>query len=666
MSRTALAETARIIRGLAADGVQKANSGHPGLPLGCAELGASLYGELLSHDPKAPQWPNRDRFILSAGHGSMLQYACLHLAGYKVTLDDLKAFRQWGSCTPGHPEFGHTEGVECTTGPLGQGIANAVGMALGAKIKARRFNTPEHTLIDHHVVALCGDGCLMEGISYEATSLAGHLGLDNLILIYDANQISLDAALDKSFTENVKLRFESMGWAVEAIDGHDLGAIASSYAASQKRLGKPSLIIARTVIGKGAPTKSGSHKVHGSPLGDEEIKKMKESLGLPAEAFYVSPEARAYFEGRRQQWESSRRAWEATFSAWRLKNPSLAKQWDEEHDLKVSVSSADLPSFPVGKTVATRKASQEILQALAAKIPNFIGGSADLGCSNLTNLDAYPDIQAGKFEGRNIYYGVREHAMGAVSNGLSLYGGFIPFCATFLVFADYLRPAIRLAALTARKVIYVFTHDSYMVGEDGPTHQPVETLAGLRSIPGLTVYRPADANETAQAYLDALSLKGPAVLALTRQNVTTLPETAALAAGNVSKGGYVIRREAAGKRIDHVLLATGSEVELALKASELLSAKGLNVRVVSLPSFERFEAQAEGYRSEVLGDDSVKRWAIEAQVSFGWHKYTGPSGGCITLDRFGACAPGEVLREKFGFTPEKVAEKILASCAKRA
>jgi len=654
-----LKETAHIIRGLSADAVQKANSGHPGLPLGCAELGAALYGYLLSHDSQASDWPNRDRFILSAGHGSMFLYSCLHLSGYKVSLDDLKNFRQWESKTPGHPEYGDTDGVEVTTGPLGQGMANAVGMALASKIKEGQYNSSEHTIVDHQVVALAGDGCMMEGISYEACSLAGHLKLNNLTVIYDSNDISLDAPTSVSFTEDVTKRYEAFGWAVETIDGHDIEQIVNAYQTSRERRDKPSLIIAKTTIGKGSPNKQGSEKSHGAPLGDDEVTLMKNEIGLPEEAFYVSDSVKKFMSAQQHIGSEKRREWEGTFAAWRRANPDKAQLWDDAHSGQLPESiEADLPEFEVGKAIASRVSSSQVLQTLGKSIPWLIGGSADLSCSNNTNLNFSKHIQAGSFSERNIYYGVREHAMGAICNGMSLYGGILPFCATFLVFADYLRPSIRLAALMKQKVLFVFTHDSFNVGEDGPTHQPVETVASLRIIPGLNTYRPADANEVKYSYLDALRANGPSAFAFSRQGLTTLSETAAKAKEGVPRGAYVLK-EGSSSELNLILLASGSEVELALKAAEALEAKGKSTRVVSVPSFEKFDVQDEAYRSSVLASTSAKRWAIEAQVSFGWHKYIGSEGGCISMERFGASAPGGVLQEKFGYTVDKVVEKIM-------
>jgi transketolase len=653
-----LVESARIIRGLSVDAIQKANSGHPGLPLGCAEIGASLYGFLLNHDPGCPSWPNRDRFILSAGHGSMLLYSCLHLSGYSLSLEDLKNFRQWGSRTPGHPEFRHTEGVECTTGPLGQGIANGVGMALGARIKADRYNTKDHPLIDHQVVVLCGDGCLMEGISYEALSLAGHLSLDNFILIYDSNDISLDAPTRVSFTENMEERFTSMGFHVVTVDGHDIQAFAGAYQEARLREASPTVIVAKTIIGKGSPNKAGTQKCHGAPLGEEEVKLLKEGISLPEEPFYVSETVKDFFRKQAAVGCEKREAWEALFRDWKENHPALYSRWCSDHDFQVPADLHDtLPDFETGQSLATRKSSQIILQELARKIPHLIGGSADLSCSNLSRLEAYDDIQKKAFAGRNIFFGVREHAMGAIVNGLSYYGGFLPFCATFLVFADYLRPAIRLAALTNRKVFYVLTHDSFMVGEDGPTHQPVETIASLRAIPGLTTYRPADANEVKAAYVDALSVKGPVAFCLTRQNVETLETTAEHAREGVSRGAYVVKQETLPE-LQHVIFASGSEVALAIGVADEIEKRGQGCRVISVPSFEKFFQSPLSYQNKILSVNAKKRWALEAQVPFGWHRFVGLQGEVIAMEGFGSSAPGKILQEQYGFTVAKVLERI--------
>jgi transketolase len=654
-----LEATAKIIRGLAADAVQKANSGHPGLPLGCAEIGASLYGHLLSHDPSQPLWPNRDRFVLSAGHGSMFLYSCLHLSGYDVSLDDLKNFRQWASKTPGHPEYGDTEGVEVTTGPLGQGVTNAVGMALASKIQQENFNTKEHPIIDHQILALTGDGCMMEGISYESCSLAGHLKLDNLTVIYDANDISLDAPTSVSFTEDVSKRFEGFGWNVVTIDGHDIEAFIKSYEEAKNQSDRPSLIIAKTTIGKGAPNKQGSEKAHGAPLGDDEIALMKKEIGLPDESFYVSDEVKEFMAAQKEKGAAKRKEWEKTFEAWKKANPEKATLWQQAQEGVLPANLEEsLPDFETGKALASRVSSAQVLQCLGENIPYLIGGSADLSCSNNSNLNFSKHIQADDFSQRNIYFGVREHAMAAICNGMAVYGGILPFCATFLVFADYMRPSIRLAALMQLKVLFVFTHDSFNVGEDGPTHQPVETVASLRVIPGLTNYRPADANEVKYSYLDALGLKGPSTLSFSRQGLTTMGETADKAKEGVSRGAYILK-EGSKPELDVMLLASGSEVGLCLEAAKVLEEKGKSTRVVSMPSFEKFDAQDKNYQEGVLNSETAVYWAVEAQVEFGWHKYIGREGQTICMTGFGASAPGAVLQEKFGFTVDQVVARVL-------
>ena len=544
--------------------------------MGCADIGSVLWSKHLKHNPADAQWINRDRFVLSAGHGSMFIYSLLHLFGYDVSTDDLKNFRQLGAKTPGHPEFGHTEGVETTTGPLGAGISNAVGMALAAKIQGEKFNTEEHTVIDSNVYAICGDGCLMEGVAAEAASTAGHLGLDNLVLVYDSNSITIEGSTDLAFTEDVAMRFRAYGWEVIEADGHDLSSICASLTLAKKS-DKPVIIIATTVIGKGSPTKAGTHKVHGAPLGADEVSAFREAV-LGGEPFDVSETTKAFCAETAAAGAAAQAEWQLTFDAWSAANPELRKEFDQwqNHELPTEFS---FPEFPVGEKVASRKSSHGVLNSLAAQVPFLLGGSADLDCSNLTRLDAEGDINKGEFAGRNLHFGVREHGMGGIVNGMINFGGMRVYCSTFLVFSDYMRPAIRLAALMKTPAIYVFTHDSFFVGEDGPTHQPVEHKAALECIPGLTVLRPADANEVKAAWEVAIrKTDGPTALLMSRQNLTTLEETVE---NDVAKGAYIAKTES-GDSIDVILMASGSEVELAVAAAKNLEAQGKSVRVVSV------------------------------------------------------------------------------------
>jgi transketolase len=645
---------ANSIRGLAADTVEKANSGHPGMPLGSADLAAVLYSEVMKHDPSTPNWPDRDRFVLSAGHGSALLYTVLHLTGYDVSLDELKRFRQLGSITPGHPEYGITPGVETTTGPLGQGIANAVGMALAERMLAARFNRPDYEIVDHYTYAISGDGCLMEGVSAEASSLAGTLGLGKLIVIYDANSITIEGSTDLAFKEDVAQRYLAYGWQVLQIDGHDYEQILQALEKAKAETSKPTLIVAQTVMAKGCLGLEGSHKAHGAPLGREKIAAMKECLHLPTEDFQVADEVYAYFAEKRGLWQKTRQAWEEKFAAWSKKYPELRGEWDRVMQRELPADLAEsLPRFEVGTSGATRDIGGKVLNALAARLPELVGGSADLAPSTKTYLNDFSPIEAGNFEGRNLHFGIREHAMGAVLNGMSLHGGFRVFGSTFLVFSDYMRPPIRLAALMNQPVIFVFTHDSFYVGEDGPTHEPIEQVEALRVIPRLKTIRPADPNETAWAWLEALrNTQAPTALVLTRQKLPTLPGTSL---EGFKRGGYIIK-EATGQP-DLVILASGSEVSLAVSAAELLAAKGRNVRVVSVPCRETLLEQKEDYIQDLLGEGAL-RVAIEAGIGSGWYRLVGPLGLVISMKDFGESAPAEVLASEFGFTPEKVADKI--------
>jgi transketolase len=649
-----LAQASAQARGLAIDAVHQCSSGHLGLPLGAAEIGAVLYGAALVHNPDQPKWLNRDRFILSAGHGSMFLYTWLHLSGYDLPLAELENFRQLHSKTPGHPEFGETPGVEATTGPLGQGIANAVGYAVSAKMAAARFNTPEHTIFDQHIITLAGDGCMQEGVAMEAAAFAAHNALDNLILIYDANDVTLDAMAEKSQSENTAARFKAIGWDVQTLaDGHDLAAILKALNKAKKtRTARPQLIIAKTTIAKGIPEVQGTSKGHGEG-GAKFADAARAGLGLPADRrFHVSDEVRAYFAEHKKRLARAHKKWEKTYAAWRAANPDKAALLDSR-DIPVPTAGLleKIPAFPPEARLATRAAGKEILQPLAAALPLLVSGSADLYGSTLNYIAAAPDFDKNNHAGRNLRYGIREHAMAAISNGIAYDGLFRASCATFLVFADYARPAIRIAALARLPVTYLFTHDSIGVGEDGPTHQPVETISGLRVIPNLDIIRPADPEETAGAFAAALTREdGPTLLALTRQAVPLLNEIPAPARREgVLKGGYIALQETAP--LTHILLASGSELQHALTAARLL---GPGARVVSLPSFERFNRQPPEYRENVLPSACRKRVAIEAGVTGLWWQYVGLDGKVIGIDRFGISAPGGTVMKEFGLTPAAI------------
>jgi transketolase len=646
------------IRMLAVDAVEKAKSGHPGMPMGAAPMAYVLWTRFLKHSPANPQWPDRDRFVLSAGHGSMLLYSLLHLTGYDLPLEELQRFRQWGSRTPGHPEYRLTPGVETTTGPLGQGFANGVGMAIAEAFLAERFNRPGHAIVDHYTYAIVSDGDLMEGVASEAASLAGHLQLGKLIYLYDDNGISIDGPTDLAFTEQVGRRFEAYGWHVQEVeDGNDLRAIATAIKAAQAERVRPSLIIVHTHIAYGSPGKQDTAEAHGAPLGPEEVKRTKEFLGWPQEPlFYIPEEALAVFRqavARGRAWEAE---WQARLQAYGTEFPELAEEWQRTIRRELPPGwRASLPTFgPKDGAMATRVASGRVLNALAPVLPELIGGSADLTPSNNTYLRGGGEFDAKNRAGRNLHFGVREHAMGAILNGMALHGGVIPYGGTFLIFSDYVRPAIRLAALSEVPVIYVFTHDSVGLGEDGPTHQPVEHLAALRAIPQLTVIRPADANETAVAWRVALEHRqGPVALALTRQNLPVFDRAAMAAADGLERGAYVLV-DAPDGRPDIILIATGSEVALAVEARQRLAEQGIRARVVSMPSWELFERQPKAYRDEVLPPALSKRLAIEAGAPQGWHYYVGPEGAVLGLTRFGASAPGAVALENLGFNVANV------------
>jgi transketolase len=646
------------IRALTIDATQAAGDGHPGMPMGAATMGYALFRHAMHHDPSAPGWWNRDRYVQSAGHGSMLQYSLLHLTGYDLTIDDLRGYRQWGSRTPGHPEVGHTPGVETTTGPLGQGIATAVGMALAEAHLAARFNRDAFAVIDHFTYVIASDGDLMEGVASEASSLAGHLGLGKLIVLYDDNQISIDGPTAITFSEDVIARYRAYGWHVQHVDdGNDLAALLHAIARAQATPQQPSLIAVRTTIGYGSPKLAGTSKVHGSPLGSEEALASKAALGIDWEAFTVPDDVLAHYREAAVEGAEAHAGWRATWSAYEAAHPDLARELARAVHGELPEGLADhLPQWAVGGSVATRKASQATLHALAAQLPQLLGGSADLAGSNLTDLPGERAMAAGDYAGRTIHFGIREHGMAAIANGLALHGGLRPFVATFLVFADYLRPALRLSALMGQPVIYVMTHDSIGLGGDGPTHQPIETLASLRALPNLEVWRPADANETAAAWLAAIErVTGPTLLALSRQNLPILE----VPTGAAIQGGYVL---ADGD--DVALIATGSEVALALAAREQLAHAGIRARVVSLPCAERFAAQPPAYRAAVLPADLRARVVIEAQSPFGWERYAGDAGEIIGIDRFGASGPGDTLMKAFGFTPEAVVAAAHRSLAR--
>jgi transketolase len=651
------------IRMLAVDAVETAKSGHPGMPMGTAALAYVLWTRFLKHNPANPQWPDRDRFVLSAGHGSMLLYSLLHLTGYDLSLDELQHFRQWGSRTPGHPEYGMTPGVETTTGPLGQGFANGVGMAIAEAFLAAHFNQPGHSIVDHYTYAIVSDGDLMEGVASEAASLAGHLQLGKLIYLYDDNGISIDGPTDFTFTEDVGRRFQAYGWQVQEVsDGNDVAALDAALRRAQAETTKPSLIMVHTHIAYGSPGKQDTAEAHGAPLGAEEVKRTKDFFGWPQEStFYLPPEALAHFrhaEERGRAWEAE---WQRRFESYAVAHPELAAEWQRTLRRELPPGwETQLPSFKVTDgAMATRVASGRVLNAMAPTIPTLIGGSADLATSNNTLLRSAGEFGPHHRAGRNLYFGVREHGMGAILNGLAVHGGVIPYGATFLIFSDYLRPAIRLAALSELPVIYVFTHDSLGLGEDGPTHQPIEHLAALRAIPQLTVIRPADANETVVAWRVALThVHGPVALALTRQNLPIFDRTQLAAADGLERGAYILLEAEAGAP-ELILIATGSEVSLAVEAHQQLSRQGLRVRVVSMPSWELFDQQPQAYRDEVLPLGVSKRLAIEAGVPQGWRDYVGPQGDIIGLTRFGASAPGPVVLEKLGFNVAHVVERAL-------
>ncbi len=649
-----LAQAANQARGLAIDAVHKSSSGHLGLPLGCAEIGAVLYGHALVHNPDEPRWLNRDRFVLSAGHGSMFLYSWLHLSGYALSIEEVSNFRVLHSKTPGHPEFHETPGVECTTGPLGQGIGNSVGLAMSGQMAAARFNAPGHEIFNHHVICLAGDGCMQEGVAMEACEFAGHQGLDNLILIYDSNDVTLDAMADKTQSENTALRFKAMNWDVQTVAaGNDLEALLKAINKAKKtKTGKPQLIIARTLIAKGIPEVAGTSKGHGEG-GAKFADAARKSLGLPADKhFFVSDEVHAYFADHKKRLKRAYGKWKKVFAAWREAHPDKAALLDGAGKPPSAAHLlAKIPLFPADAKLATRAAGKDVLQPVAAELPLLISGSADLHGSTLNYIAADKDFDKTNRAGRNLRYGIREHAMASICNGVAYDGIFRASCATFLVFADYSRPAMRLAALSKLPVVYIYTHDSIGVGEDGPTHQPVETVSGLRVIPNLDVVRPADPEETAGAFAAAMErIDGPTLLALTRQAVPMLNDcTPHERRAGVLKGGYVLLQETAP--LTHILLASGSEVQWAVAAAKAL---GGGTRVISMPSFLRFDAQPAAYREAILPSACRKRVAIEAGVTALWSKYVGLDGKVIGIDRFGLSAPGNIAMKELGITTEAV------------
>jgi len=647
-------KNANTIRVLAAEAVQKANSGHPGLPLGAADFAYTLFDKIMKHNPSNSKWNDRDRFILSAGHGSMLQYTLLHLYGYGLEMDELKNFRQMNSLTPGHPEYGHTVGIEATTGPLGQGLANGVGMAIAETKLAAKFNKKDLKIVDHYTFVLAGDGCMMEGISSEASSLAGTLGLDKLVILYDSNDITIEGATDLAFVEDVRKRYEAYGFQTLLVeDGSDMKAVEEAILEAKANTEKPSFIEIRTIIGNGCDEKAGTASAHGAPLGAENIEKMRENFGFSSEKFSVETDVKEYFVKRKEVFANNEKEWQEKMDQYKVKYPEDFKAYNEWMNNTFDLSFFEgLMSYEVND--ATRKSSGKIINEIAKKVPNFIGGSADLAPSTKTHMDGLGDYSKDNRLGSNFHFGVREFAMAAVTNGLYLHGGFNVFNATFFVFSDYMKPAIRLAALMNIPVTYVFTHDSIGVGEDGPTHQPIEQLAMLRAIPNLNVIRPADSTEVVAAWQIALESKStPTALVLTRQGMPFIKETSKAAL----KGAYALNEV---KNPDVLLMASGSEVNLIKEASAVLSKEGIKVKVISMPSFELFEAQEDAYKASVLDESADYRFAVEAGISMGWHKYIAGKGDILAIDHYGTSAPGKEVFEAYGFTVEEVVKRVKA------
>jgi transketolase len=655
-----LSKIANTIRALSMEAVQKANSGHPGLPMGCAEFGAYLYGVLLRHNPKNPKWLNRDRFVLSAGHGSMFLYSLLHLSGFNLSMDEIKRFRQIHSKTPGHPEFHITEGVEATTGPLGQGVGNAVGQAIGLKLLAAKFNSEGFPLFTGKVYCLAGDGCIMEGVSAEASSLAGHLNLDNLVLIYDANQVTLDGFLAESGSEDTKLRYQAYGWDVFELDGYDFDKMEEIFLHLQQNQKKPTLVLMHTVIGKGSPNKAGTHKVHGSPLGAEEVEATKKALGLPEEDFFVPQTVQTFFDKKLSKDAALEQKWKEMLRTWSETRPDQYKQFMQMVEKKTPQDLEEqIRKIEIKSPIAGRTASQTVLNALGELLPFLYGGSADLSGSDMTMMKKFPIVSKGNFAGRNFKFGIREFGMATAASGMAQTDMIIPFIGTFLTFSDYMRNAIRLAALSKIQVIYQFTHDSVFLGEDGPTHQPIEHFAALRAIPKLQVIRPADSWEVKMSWIAALRYRGPTALILSRQNLPELSGTNVSYDQGMGKGAYIVKRES--KTPDFCLIATGSEVSLALDVASALEKRGKSVRVVSMPCWEIFEEQSEEYKKSVIGGNLGKRVSIEAGVSLGWHQWIGPEGIAISIDTFGESAPISDLQAEFGFTVDAILDRLLSA-----
>lgn len=654
-----LGKIANVVRELSMEAVQKANSGHPGLPMGCAEFGAYLYGVLLRHNPKNPKWLNRDRFILSAGHGSMLLYSLLHLSGFHLSMDDIKSFRQIHSKTPGHPEFHITDGVEATTGPLGQGVGNAVGQALGLKILAAKFNKENYPLFTSKVYCLAGDGCMMEGVSSEASALAGHLKLDNLVLIYDANQVTLDGFLKESGSEDTKMRYLAYGWDIFEVDGYDFDAMEKIFTAIRDTQKKPTLVLMHTVIGKGCATKAGTHKVHGSPLGAEEVEATKKVLGLPEEEFYVSQGVYSYFEQKLAKDAILEQKWKEMFRSWSETYPDEYKVFMQMVERRLPENIEEiLRKVEMKSPLATRSSSYNVVNVLGDVLPQIYGGSADLSSSDMTMMKKFSVIAPGDFKGRNIKFGIREFGMATAATGLSQTHMFVPYIGTFLTFSDYMRNAIRLAALSKIQVIYQFTHDSVFLGEDGPTHQPVEHVAALRAMPQLQVIRPADNWEVKMSWLAALRYRGPTAIILSRQALPELEEANVPYDQGMGKGAYIMKKET--RKPEFTFFATGSEVSLALDVATSLEKIGKSVRVVSMPCWEIFEQQSDEYKNSIIGGDLGQRVSIEAGTSFGWAKWIGHDGIAISIDTFGESAPQSDLAAEFGFTVDAIMGRLLS------
>jgi transketolase len=656
MDNNALKAVAASVRTLSMDGVQKANSGHPGMPMGCAEVGAVLYGEILKQYNKKPDWIDRDRFVLSAGHGSMWLYSLLYLSGYDMKMEDLQQFRQLGSKTAGHPEYGFAEGIETTTGPLGAGFSNAVGMAVAEQMLAAKYNTPEHNVIDHYTYALAGDGCMMEGVSSEAASFAGHQKLGKLIVFYDSNHITIEGSTDLAFSEDVPGRFRAYGWQTLEVDAYNVEEIRKAVEEAKADTNRPCLILLHSVIGKGSNSMEGSHETHGAPLGEDEIKATRKKIGTPVDQdFYVDPAAVSYFDGKRKEWEENYEQWLKLYKAWGMANPKLKEQLESELDPDISYhDTLNLPEFAKGDKIATRAASGKVLQSIADSVGNLVGGSADLAPSNKSAMPKHGDFSPEDRGGRTLHFGVREHAMGGIVNGMALHGGLRPFCATFLVFLDYMRPAVRLASIMKLPVIYVYTHDSIYVGEDGPTHQPIEHFASLRIIPNLRLLRPGDAEETALAWAMALERKdGPTALALTRQGLEVYAKADPDWKHSCGKGAYIVKDVEGTPEM--VIVATGSEVNLALKAAALKADK--KIRVVSMLSKELFLRQDEAYRTNIL-PPGVRVIVAEAGVSYGWADIATSPGDILSIDRFGESGPAEKVAEHLGMTAENLAKML--------